>query len=160
MCCVNSIKNNKIAVCRGDKADVARTLGADRVIDYRTQDFLVACKDERFDVVFDCAASRSVLAVKNVLTDNGTYVHAGGGGWPGGLGSLLAVAFWMPFFALFSRKKLAIFVETPNGNDMQVIGKLAHEGKLTAIVDRSYPLSQLADAIAYVDSFCFGIGVN
>jgi NADPH:quinone reductase-like Zn-dependent oxidoreductase len=135
------------AVCSTRNVELVRSLGADHVVDYTREDFTRS--DERYDVLFDNAGSRSWRACKRVLDPQATVVLVGGqmgNRVLGPVGHLVR----MRVAALGSGRKLIFFVAKFNQPDMEALRKLLEAGKVTPVVDRRYPLSETADAFRYL----------
>ena len=135
------------AVCSTRNVDLVRSLGADHVVDYTREDFTRSA--ERYDLMFDNAGSRSWSECKRVLTPNATVVLVGGqmgGRVLGPLGHVLKAKL----AAMFGSRKAVFFVAKFNSADMQVLRELLEAGKVTPVIDRRYPLSDVADAFRYL----------
>jgi NADPH:quinone reductase-like Zn-dependent oxidoreductase len=134
-------------VCSTRNVDLVRSLGADHVVDYTREDFTRS--GERYDLMFDNAGSRSWRDCKRVLEPHARVVLVGGQmGGPvlGPLGHVIK----SKLAALFGSRKAVFFVAKFNSADMQVLRELLEDGKLTPVVDRRYPLSEVADAFRYL----------
>jgi NADPH:quinone reductase-like Zn-dependent oxidoreductase len=124
-----------------------RSLGADHVVDYTRDDFTKS--DQRYDVMLDNAGSRSWSECQRVLSPNARVVLVGGQmGGPvlGPMGHVLKTKF----AALFGSRKAVFFVAKFNSADMQVLRELLEAGKVTPVIDRRYPLNEVADAFRYL----------
>ena len=135
------------AVCSTRNVDLARSLGADHVVDYTRDDFTRS--DERYDLMFDNAGSRSWSDCKRVLAPNARVVLVGGqmgGRVLGPLGHVVK----SKLAAMFGSRKAVFFVAKFNSADMQVLRELLEAGKVTPVIDRRYPLSEVADAFRYL----------
>jgi NADPH:quinone reductase-like Zn-dependent oxidoreductase len=126
--------------------DMVRSIGADRVIDYTQEDF--ARSGERYDVVLDSPANRSLSDCRRALTPKGTYVLVGdsGGRWIGGFSRSLKTLVLAPFVS----QKMRAFVTMGKNEDLVAVRKLLEAGKVTPIIDREYPLSEVPKAIRYL----------
>jgi NADPH:quinone reductase-like Zn-dependent oxidoreductase len=134
-------------VCSTTKVDLVRSLGADRVIDYTKEDF--ADGERRYDVVLDVGGNASLSRLRRALTPKGTLVIIGGesdGRWVGGTDRQLRALVLSPFVG----QKLGTFISRENHEDMIVLKELIEAGKVTPVIDRVYPLSEVADAIRYM----------
>lgn len=135
-------------VCGTRNVDLVRSIGADEVIDYRTEDFTRS--GQRYDLLLDIAGSRSVLACRRVLTPNGTLVVVGGkaGRWlqPAGHAfSALAVA---P--AVSQRMRLADTGRcTAKKQHLMTLTGLIEAGKVAPVIDRRYPFDEIPAAVRY-----------
>jgi len=125
------------------KLDLMRSLGADHVIDYTREDFTE--NGEQYDLILDVVAHRSVFAYKRALRPNGSYFFVGGS---------VATIFQILLLGLWIRpttgKKIRILAVQPNTEDVDFMKELSEAGKVTPVIDRTYPLSEVPDAIGYV----------
>jgi len=135
-------------VCSTTKVDLVRSIGADDVIDYTRDDF--AGTEERYGVVLDIAGNRSVSHLRRALDPRGTLVIVGGEGggrWFGGIDRQLRASMLSPFVD----QKLGTFVAKANGEDLVVLKELIEAGKVTPVVEKAYPLSQVPQAIRHLE---------
>jgi NADPH:quinone reductase-like Zn-dependent oxidoreductase len=137
-------------VCRTRNVDLVRGLGADHVIDYTRDDFTRA--GERYDVVFDLVGNHSVSAFRRALTPSGALLLSGGGTSDGGslvgpLGLIVTASLVSPFV----RQRLVRVTETPSAANLAALRDLIESGAVTPVIDRTYPLSEAAAAIRYVE---------
>jgi NADPH:quinone reductase-like Zn-dependent oxidoreductase len=136
-------------VCSTSKLDLVRSLGADRVIDYTTEDF--ADRAHRYDLILDIAGNPAPSRLRRALTATGTVVLVGGeegGSLTGGMGRQLRASA----LSLFVRQRLTTVLCKERSADLERITELIEAGQLTPSVDRTYPLDQLAEAMRYLDS--------
>jgi NADPH:quinone reductase-like Zn-dependent oxidoreductase len=134
-------------VCSTTKLDTARSIGADRVIDYTREDF--AQTAQRYDVIFDTAGNRSLSHLRRALTPRGTLVIVGGeegGRWIGGTDRQLRALLLSPF----ARHNLLSFISTERKADLLFLKELIEAGKVTPVIDKTYPLSEAPEAIRYL----------
>jgi len=131
-------------VCSTTKVDFVRSLGADAVIDYTREDF--ADGQSRYDVILDVAGNRSLSQLRRALTPAGTLVIVGGDGKWFGVGRQLRAIL----LSLFVRQKLRSFVSSERHEDLVTLRELLEAGKVTPVVDRTFPLSEARDAILYM----------
>jgi NADPH:quinone reductase-like Zn-dependent oxidoreductase len=134
-------------VCSTTKVDIVRSIGADHVIDYTRDDF--AAGEQRYDVVVDIGGNSSLSRLRRALTRKGTLVIAGGetdGRWLGGSDRQVRALLLSPFVG----QKLGTFVSRENHEDMIVLKELIEAGKVTPVIDRTYPLSEVSAAIRYM----------
>jgi NADPH:quinone reductase-like Zn-dependent oxidoreductase len=132
------------AVASGSKAELVRSVGADRVIDYAREEY--AGGDERYDLILDMAGTRSLSQLRRALTPRGTLVPVGGetgGRWFGGVGRSLGAVALSPFVSQTLRPIVAL----ANAADLRFLAELIEAGKVRPVVDRTYPLAGAADAI-------------
>jgi len=136
------------AVTRTESVEMVRSLGADRVIDYTQEDFV---RDpDRYDLVFDVGAKRSISDLQRVLRPGGTLVLCGGapGRW---IGPLLRPAVGM-LRAKVRGQRVRVYLAKDTKDDFLVLKELIEAGKLRPAIGRTYPLNQAADAMAHVES--------
>ncbi|MHA2288315.1 MAG: NAD(P)-dependent alcohol dehydrogenase [Promethearchaeota archaeon] len=127
------------------KLDMVRSIGADYVIDYTQEDFTKSGK--KYDLILDVAAHHSIFDYKRALSPKGIYALIGGA-WR----TIIQVFFLGPLISTFGSKKMGIMVWKPNKKeDMLFIGELFEAGKLVPIIDRCYPLSEVAEALRYLE---------
>lgn len=129
------------AVCSTGKVDLVRSMGADHVVDYTKEDF--AQGDQRYDLVLDNAGSRSLSDLRRVLTPEGIVVpNTGGGG--------MTYVFLAYIAAALSSRQASPFMAVPNNDDLVFLKELVEAGKITPVIDGTYPLSQTREAMAYL----------
>lgn len=131
-------------VCSTAKTDLVRSIGADHAIDYTREDFVDG--PVRYDLILDMAGNRSVPQVRRALTPRGTLVAVGGEGggrWFGGLGESLVWLAASPFM----RKKYRLLMASVRKEDLQTLKELIEAGKVRPVIDRTYPLSEVPEAI-------------
>jgi NADPH:quinone reductase-like Zn-dependent oxidoreductase len=135
-------------VCSTTKVDLVRSIGADDVIDYTRDDF--AETGQRYDIILDIAGNRSVSHLRRALSPRGTLVIVGGEGggrWFGGIDRQLRASMLSPFV----HQKLGTFVAKANGEDLVVLKELIEAGKVTPVIDKAYPLSEVPEAIRHLE---------
>jgi NADPH:quinone reductase-like Zn-dependent oxidoreductase len=135
-------------VCSTRNAETAVSIGADQVIDYAREDFTQV--RGRYDVVVDIAGNRTLAETRRVLVPKGVLVAAGGpnqGRWIGPLGRLVTMAVLSPVVS----QRMASFLAHQNQADLAVLRELLETGKVRPVLDRTYPLSDTAKAIAYLE---------
>jgi NADPH:quinone reductase-like Zn-dependent oxidoreductase len=134
------------AVCSTRNVDQARALGADRVVDYKQEDFTQL--GERHDLMLEVAGRRSFFAFRRVLMPQATVVMIGGPMTYRGLGPLPHIG--ATFLKSRGRsQKVKFFVAKINKEDLEFLGGLLEAGKMRSVIDRRYELSELPDALAY-----------
>jgi NADPH:quinone reductase-like Zn-dependent oxidoreductase len=133
-------------VCSTRNVDMVRSIGADHVIDYSQVDF--ARSDEHYDLILD-NMYRSLSDCRRVLAPEGTFVLIGGsaGRWIDGLGRVVKARV----LSAFVRQRLAQFTAQVTNEDMVVLKELIEAGKVTPVIDRTYPLSETPEAIRYLE---------
>jgi NADPH:quinone reductase-like Zn-dependent oxidoreductase len=135
-------------VCSTTKVDLVRSIGADDVIDYTREDF--ADSGRRFDLILDIAGNRSVSHLRRALAPRGTLVIVGGEGggrWFGGIDRQLRAMVLSPFV----RQKLGTFISKANSADLVVLQELIEAGTLTPVIDSTYALGEVPQAIRHLD---------
>ena len=125
------------------KLDFMRSLGADHVIDYTREDFTK--NGEQYDLILDIVAHRSVFAYKRALRSNGSYFLAGGS-----VSTMLQILLVGPWISRTTGKKIRILAVRPNIEDVHFMKDLIEAGKVTPVIDKTYPLSEVPEAIGYV----------
>lgn len=134
-------------VCSTTKVDLVRSLGADNVIDYTHAG--IADDGQRYDVILDIAGNRSLSALRRALTPRGALVITGGetgGRWLAGSDRQIRGLMLSPFVG----QKLRTFICSENREDLIVLTDLIEAGQVTPVIDRSYPLGEVAAAIRYM----------
>ena len=134
-------------VCSTTKMELVRSIGADRVIDYTREDF--ADGRNRYDVILDIAGNRSLSHLRRALAPEGRLVIVGGEGggkWFGGIDRQLRAQV----VSLFVRQKLGTLIATARKEDLEELRGLVEAGRVTPVVDRTFPLSEVPEAIRYL----------
>lgn len=136
-------------VCSAAKADLVRTLGADHVIDYATDDFTDGSR--RFDLILDIAGNASLRRLRRALKPTGSLVIVGGeskGNLTGGFGRSLRA----PLLSIFVRPRLTMLVSKEHHADLAPLTDLIDAGRLTPSIDRTYPLDRARDAMRQLEA--------
>jgi NADPH:quinone reductase-like Zn-dependent oxidoreductase len=134
-------------VCSTRNVDLVASLGADQVIDYTREDFTRAGR--RYDLLVDIAGNRTLAETRRALAPKGVLVGVGGpdkGRWIGPLGRSVKMVLLSPAVS----QRMVFFLARLNKADLGVLGELLAAGKLTPVIDRTYPLSEVARAIGYL----------
>jgi NADPH:quinone reductase-like Zn-dependent oxidoreductase len=137
-------------VCSARNTELVQSLGADHVIDYTKDDFTKG--DQHYDVVIDNVANHSLSESRRVLTPNGIYVMVGGGsaneqGFVGALGKALNAAI----YSRFIKQKMGMMMAQPSTKDLTLLAEMVESGKLKPVIDRTYKLSEVTEAIRYLE---------
>jgi len=137
-------------VCSTRNLDMVRSLGADHVIDYTKEDF--AKGDQRYDVVLDNVPNHSLSECRRVLNPQGKYVMIGGGGpndnrWVGPFRRVIHTLLISPFVS----QKMGMMMAELKKSDLAILGDMMQSGKVKPVIDRTYRLSELPAAIAYLE---------
>ena len=130
-------------VDKGSKFNMLRSLGADQVIDFTQEDFTKNGQD--YDLILDVVTYRSIFDYKRALSPNGIYVMLGGGSYS----KVFQCMFLGPLMSMTGSKKMGILMHKPNKKDLNTLIKLFEAGKVVPVIDRTYPLSELAEAFRY-----------
>lgn len=133
-------------VCSTRNMDLVRSIGADEVIDYTQEDFTES--GERYDLIVDTAGNRPLSHLRRALTPKGRLVIVGGSGgrWLMGSGRSLKASALSPFVG----QRLGAFISKTNQEDLVVLSELIEAGKVTPVIDRTYELDEVPEAIGYV----------
>ena len=128
------------AVCTPSSIDLVKSLGADHTIDHTQQDFTE--NGETYDVIFDTIGKSPYPRSKQSLRPNGVYLQANPK-----FGHMMG-ALWT---AITSRKKMVIAMSGEASKHLDTLREMFEAGTITSIIDRTYPLEQMADAHRYVE---------
>jgi NADPH:quinone reductase-like Zn-dependent oxidoreductase len=135
-------------VCSTGNVELVRSLGAAHVIDYTAQDFTAG--PTRYDVILDNVSSLPLARLRGVLTKKGTLVLNGGGS-PGHVFGPIAGLLRAVVVNLFVSQRLRPLPSKQDRQELLDVTGLIEDGKLTAVVDRSYPLAETADGVRHVE---------
>ena len=135
-------------VSRTSSVEMVRSIGGDQVIDYIQEDFTQS--GQRYDLIFDCYASHPLSACRRVLNPRGVYVGIGTPVNAGGIG-ILARLIQMLLLSRLTRQKLITFLAKPSKEDLTVLQELMAAGKITPVIDKRYSLSEVPEAIRYLE---------
>ena len=136
------------AVCSTRNVEMVRSLGAGHVIDYTKEDFIRS--GQKYDLIFQLAGTRSPSDCRRALSCKGTLVLSSGessGRWLGPLDRFIKAAVLSPFVS----QKLGSFLAEPNKDDLQFLKELIEAGELTPVIDKTYSLSEVPEAIRYLE---------
>jgi NADPH:quinone reductase-like Zn-dependent oxidoreductase len=125
------------------KLDFVRSLGADHVIDYASEDFTKTGR--QYDLILDLIAHRSMFAYARALRPKGTYFCVGGA-----VTVLLQIALLGPLLKLATGKNLRVLAVPQNRDDLVAITELCEAGKIIPVIDRHYSLQEVPEALRYV----------
>ncbi|MET7304457.1 NAD(P)-dependent alcohol dehydrogenase [Embleya sp. NPDC005575] len=134
-------------VCSTGKVELVRSLGADEVIDYTREDF--ADGTRRWDLILDTAGNRPVGLLRRALTPKGTLVIVGSETkerWFGGVDRMLRALALGPFVG----HRLRGVVSTERAEDLALLREYLKDGRLTPVIDRTYALAEIPEAIRYI----------
>jgi len=136
------------AVCSTRNVDMVRSLGADHVIDYTRDDFTKG--EQRYDLILQVAGSSSPSDCRRALTPKGTLVLISGDSddrWIGPVDRLIKARLLSPLVS----QRMVNFTVTPSTEDLESLRELIEAGKVTPVIDRTYPLSEVPEAIRYLE---------
>jgi NADPH:quinone reductase-like Zn-dependent oxidoreductase len=137
-------------VCSTRNLDLVRSLGADHVIDYTKEDFTKG--KQRYDLILDNVGTQPLSGFRHALQPKGICVMIGGGGPnDGGLIGPLGRPVKALMLSPFISQKMSMFMAELNKKDLMILGGLMQSGKVKPVIDRTYPLSQIAEAIRYLE---------
>jgi len=133
-------------VCSTRNVEMVRSIGADHVIDYTQEDFTEG--GEQFDLIFDNVGNHSLSDARRALIPKGVLLANGApvGGWVGGLSHVLKASV----SSLFVRQQGRPFVSLPSGDGLATLKEIIEAGEVTPVIDKTYPLSQTAEAMGHV----------
>jgi len=141
---------NVTGVCGTRNVAMVRSIGADHVIDYTREDFTK--REQRYDLILDCVANHSLSAFRRVLSPKGNYIMVGaadgGGRWMIGLLARLIKALVLSWFV---SQKLGMVGAKTNKEDLTIMRELMESGKITPVIDKCYRLSEVPEAIRYLE---------
>ena len=139
------------AVTSTRNVDLVRSLGADYVIDYTREDFTKT--SQRYDLIYDLVNNHSFSDRRQILTPNGMciMVGLGGSGWHeeswGRMGSALNALFR----SCFVKQKFVFYLANLNASDLKILADLMKAGKVTPVIDRTYKLGEVPQALRYLE---------
>jgi len=137
-------------VCSTRNVDLVRSLGADHVIDYTKEDF--AKSGPQYDVILDNVPNHSLSDCRGVLAPQGKYVMIGGGGpndsrWVGPFGRVIKTMVMSPFIS----QQMGMMMADTSQKDLTILADMMQSGKVKPVIDRTYKLSEVPAAIAYLE---------
>jgi NADPH:quinone reductase-like Zn-dependent oxidoreductase len=138
-------------VCSGKNADMVRSLGAGRVIDYTKEDFTKG--GQRYDLIIDNVGTQPLSGFRRVLQPNGRYVLIGGGGvnddrWIGPMARPIKMLLLSPFVS----QGMGMMLAEMNPADLTVLADLMQAGKLKPVIDRTYKFNEFPEAMRYIEA--------
>ncbi len=137
-------------VCSTRNVEMVRSLGADQVIDYTTEDYTRSA--QRYDVILDNVGNRSLSENRRILKPEGRFVLIGGGGpdngrWIGPMAKPIKAMM----LSWFVPQDMGMLLAELNKEDLTILGDLMQAGKVTPVIDRRYSLSEVPAAIRYLE---------
>lgn len=135
-------------VCSARNAAMVMSIGADRVIDYKRENFTEG--DERYDLIIDNVGNHALLDYRKVMKPDGILVMVGGpkGDWIGPLIAPIKALLLSPFVS----QEFVMIMASLTQEDLTVLGDLMASGEMTSVIDRRYPLSEVPAAIRYSEA--------
>ena len=137
------------AVCSTRHVELVRSLGAEQVVDYTRQDF--TRDGQRYEVMLDIAGNRALTECRRVLASKGILVGVGVPSKGRFIGPL-ARPVKMMLVAPFVSQTITFFVARQNAADLSVLREHLEAGKVHPVIDRTYPLSEVAEAMRYLEA--------
>lgn len=134
-------------VCSTAKIDLVRSLGADHIVDYTREDFAEGTR--QYDLIVDTAGNRPLSRLRRVLAPQGTLAIVGGeggGNWFGPIDRLLPALLLTPFV----KQKMGMVMSVERLADLEILREMIEAGKVTPVIDRTYPLIDAPEAIRYM----------
>ena len=131
-------------VCSTRNLETVLSIGADHAIDYTREDFTK--KEQRYDLIFAVNGYHSITNYKRALNPGGTYVMVGGSG-----AQAFQALFLGPWISMTGNKKMRNVMQRPDRKDLAFLKGLLEEGKVVPVIDRRYPLSEVPEAIRYLE---------
>lgn len=137
------------AVASAHKMDMAHALGADRVIDYTKTDFvqMETARGEQYDLILDVAAYRSPSDYGRILTPQGIYVLAGGS-----IARIFQLLFLGGMISRTHGRQFRTLMAKPSSSDLDFLSELLEARKIVPVIDRCFPLDQVAQALHYLEA--------
>ena len=138
-------------VCSTRNVELVRSIGADQVFDYKKEDFVES--GQKFDLILDNVGNRDLSDLKRVMTPDGVAVLIGGGGpdagnWVGPLGRPAKALLYSPFVG----QSFEPFLATINAEDLAIVADMMAQGKVQTVIDRTYSLREVPEAIRYLET--------
>jgi NADPH:quinone reductase-like Zn-dependent oxidoreductase len=132
------------AVCSASKLEMARSIGADHVIDYSKEDFTKT--GQRYDLIVGANGYHSIFAFRRALSSMGAYVGTGGT-----MGQIFQGLLLAPLVSTVGKKKMGAFMAKLNQKDLDQLRELLEAGKIKPVIDGPYPLSMASEAFRYFE---------
>ncbi len=131
-------------VCSTRNLDMVRSIGADQVIDYTQEDF--TRNEQRYDLILAANGYHPISDYKRALSPKGIYVAVGGAG-----AQMFQAMFLGPWMSMTGSKTMCNLLQRPNQEDLLFIKGLLEAGKVVPVIDRRYPLSEVPEALRYLE---------
>jgi NADPH:quinone reductase-like Zn-dependent oxidoreductase len=136
-------------VCSTRNVEMVRSIGADAVVDYTQENFTKSAL--RYDVILDCVGNHSFSECRRVLHPRGIYVGAGGTSDNWMIGPLTRAIKALVLSWFVSQKQVMVLAK-PSKEDLTIMGELMATGKVTPVIDKRFSLSEVPDAIRYLEA--------
>src|ERR1700686_4336648 len=138
-------------VCSTRNLEMVRSIGADHVIDYTKEEFTKT--DQRYDLIYDLVGNHSFSERRRILKPNGICVMAGvgGAGWHDGMAGRLVGELNAYLRSRFVSQKFISYIAQFNKKDMTVLADLMQSGQVKPVIDRTYKLSDVSEALRYLE---------
>ena len=135
------------AVCSTRNVDMVRSIGADHVVDYTQEDFTQG--ERRYDLMFDTMGNHSLATCRALLVSGGKYLMVGmpTGRWIQPLPRVIGASL----LSLFMGKKMVLVNTKLSNDDLHTLKGLLEDEKITTVIDRTYELSEIQEAIRYIE---------
>jgi len=130
-------------VCSTNKLEMVRSIGADQVIDYTQEDFTQ--NGQRYDLIIAANGYHSISDYKRALSPRGIYVMTGGS-----MAQIFQAMLLGPWMSMTGSKKMGALSARSNQKDLVFMKELLEAGKVVPVIDRRYPLSEVAEALGYL----------
>jgi len=136
-------------ICSTRNVDLVRGIGAQKVIDYTCEDF--AASSERYEVIFDLVGNRSLAEFRRVLNPRGVFIACGGGGPETPASHLLVGMIKQLVLGWFTSQQLVGILAKRRKEDLELLSQLMTSGDITPVIDRCYNLSEVPQAMRYLE---------
>ena len=135
-------------VCSTPNLELVRSIGADHVIDYTAEDFTRS--GQRYDLMLDTVANRSLRALRRVTAPKGTIVLVGGGGDRLGFGTIAGM-LWAKLYSPFVSQRLVSMLAATSADDLDHLRGLIEAGTVKPVIDRAFPLAEAPEAMRHLE---------
>ncbi|WP_109487472.1 NAD(P)-dependent alcohol dehydrogenase [Occallatibacter savannae] len=136
-------------VCSTRNVEMVRSIGADRVIDYTREDF--AAGVERYDVIFELVGNRTLADFRRVLKPDGVFIGCGGGGPEKSTAEFFSGMLNQMVTGWFTKQRLVGFIAKRSNADLEILRELLANGLVKPVIDRTYSLAEVPDAMRYLE---------
>ena len=133
-------------VCSTGKVEMVRSIGADHVIDYTQEDF--SQNGQQYDLILAVGGARSISEYRRALSPTGKYVMIGGSS----MTQFYQAMLYGPWMSMTGSQKMGLMLVKPNQKDLAFVKDLMEAGKVVPVIDKEYPLSEVPEAIRYLEA--------